>query len=136
MVKRPSQIAPRAPLTRQQIQSAFYGGSPEHKSERWWGGLPKGYVDAKGIATRPGKATTTICPLVTTADSNKATAWVRYALSSGQYRFYEGDKDFPKRIWYKDETDGQIWCGFLVTSGLGEYKGWPIDEEERVEIFG
>jgi len=113
---------------------AHYGGSPEHKIERWWGGLPEAYVDADGVARRPGKALTTICPLITAAERDKATIWVRKALKAGQVRFYEGDKDFPKRLWYRAE--GQIWAGFLVNSGNGQYKGWPIDEEERGEIFG
>lgn len=64
-----------------------------------------------------------------------ATAWVQAALREGKQRYYEGDKDFPKRLWYRD-GDGHVWTGFCVNSVLGQYKGWPIDEEERLEIFG
>ncbi len=77
---------------------------------------------------------TTICPLTSEADRERATGWVRAALMAGQARFYEGDKDFPKHIWYQDET-GQLWFGFCVNSVQGQYKGWPIEEDERVAIF-
>ena len=54
---------------------------------------------------------------------------------AGQLRFYEGDKDFPKHIWYRDER-GQLWFGFCVNGVLGQYKGWPMEEEDRVAVFG
>lgn len=135
MVKRPAQLAPRAPLSPEQIQSARYIGSPEHKVERWWGGLPEVHVDIDGVARRPGKQLTTICPLVSDAERDMATGWVQQALITGQLRYYEGDKVFPKRLWYRDSY-GQVWTGFCVNSVLGQYKGWPVDEEDRVEIFG
>jgi hypothetical protein len=69
------------------------------------------------------------------ADRVRATNWVRAALRAGQIRFYEADKDFPKHIWYRDET-GQLWFGFCINGVLGHYKGWPIDEDERVAVFG
>jgi len=64
-----------------------------------------------------------------------ATSWIRQALGLGQFRYYEGDKDFPKKLWYRDEN-GQVWFGFCMNSVLGQYKGWPIYEDERIEIFG
>lgn len=135
MVKRPAQLPPRTPLTQSQIDMATYVGSPEHKAQRWWGGLPDGYVDANGMAHRPGRQFTTICPLVTAQERDMATGWVRDALIAGQTRFYEGDKDFPRRLWYRD-PHGQLWTGFCVNSMLGQYKGWPIDEDEYSEVFG
>jgi hypothetical protein len=136
MVKRPVQIPPRAPLTPKQIDAARYIGSPEHKVKRWWGGMPEAYVDTDGVAQRPGKQLTTICPLITEAERDIATHWVQQALREGLLRYFEGDKEFPKRLWYRDPRDGQVWTGFCVNSVLGQYKGWPIDEGERVEIFG
>lgn len=135
MIKRPNQIARRTPLTLDQIAGARYIGSPEHKDQRWWGGRPEARVDADGVARRPGKQLTTICPLVTEAERDRATRWVQEALTSGQCRYYEGDKDFPKRLWYVD-PDGRTWTGYCVNGVLGQYKGWPITEEERVAIFG
>lgn len=64
-----------------------------------------------------------------------ATRWVQEALSAARIRFYEGDKVFPKHIWHRDEH-GRLWFGFCVNSVQGQYKGWPIDEEDRVAVFG
>lgn len=132
---RPRQIAARPPLTEDMLAGASYVGSAEHKASQWWGGLPKAYVQADGQAHRPGRQLTTICPKVTLAERNTATLWVRTALRLRQLRYYEGDKDFPKHIWYRDK-DGKLWFGFCVNSVLGQHKGWPIEEQERLEIFG
>jgi hypothetical protein len=64
-----------------------------------------------------------------------ATGWVRIALRLGQGRYYEANQDFPKHIWYTDDCC-QVWFGFCVNSVQGQYKGWPIGEDERVAIFG
>jgi hypothetical protein len=136
MVRRPKQLPPRAPLTSAQIEAASYVGSPEHKARRWWGGLPAGFVGPKGEVTRPKKQQTTLCPLTSEADRQRATAWVRSALAAGQLKYLEGDKDFPARIWYFDNQSSQLWIGYCVNGVLGHFKGWPIDEEERVAVFG
>jgi hypothetical protein len=135
MAKRPPQLPKRLAPSEVQIERAQYVGSPEHKDQRWWGGLPKGFVGIDGIATRPNKEDTTICRLYAIKDRDKATKWVQSALKAGQYKFYEGDKDYPKKVWFRDEG-GQVWFGLCVNSILGQYKGWPIDEEERREVFG
>ena len=110
-----------------------YIGSPEHKESGWWDGLPKSKQLPGGRTGRPGKQTTTICPLISEEDRRKATDWVRSAIAAGQYRFFQSDKDFPKKIWY--QADGKIWFGLVVNPAAGEYKGWPISEKERREIF-
>jgi hypothetical protein len=111
-------------------------GSAEHKTQRWWGGLPLGHIDESGVASRPKKQKTTICPLVEETDCQRATRWVQAALSAGQYRYLEGDKDFPKHVWYFEDQIGQLWRGFCFNTVLGEYKGWPIEEDERRAVFG
>ena len=103
MARRPPQIPVRTPLTVEQTRAASYVGSAEHKAQRWWGGLPGAYADELGLASRPGKQTTTICPLVAEEERRAATEWVRAALAAGQCRYYEADKIFPKKVWYKDE---------------------------------
>lgn len=135
MPRRPRQIPPRTPLTPQQVRSARYVGSPEHKTHAWWGGLPRAYVGDDGTASRPGKQQTTICPLVTRQDRDDATCWVQKALTKGRFKFYDGDQEFPKKIWYRDDT-GMLWVGQCVNTVLGEYKGWPAEEDECVEVFG
>jgi hypothetical protein len=138
MPRKPQQIPERLPLTAEQIAAARYTGSPEHKDQRWWGGLPQAFIDRDGVARRPGKQDTTVCPLRTEAERDEATGWVQIALSSGQFRYYEGDKDYPKKIWYLDSSSrpSKIWLGQCINSVRGEYKGWPIDEDEKREVFG
>ena len=114
-------------------ERATYKGSPEHKDKRWWKGLPEGRQLPGGQVGRPGKQTTTICPLTSEDDRKRATEWVRLAIRLGQCRFYESDQSYPKKIWHK--ADGQLWMGVLVNSRLGHYKGWPISHEERDEVF-
>lgn len=136
MARQPQQLPPRVPLSPEQIRAASYVGSSEHKVKRWWGGLPGAYAGPNGKATRPKKQLTTICPLTTEADLLKATGWVRAALTAGQMRHYEGDKDFPRRIWYRETATGQLWTGYCVNGVQGQYKGWPIEEDQRVAVFG
>lgn len=77
---------------------------------------------------------TTICPLVAEEDRVVATEWVKRAIERGSYVFLEGDRDFPKHIWY--EENGKGWFGFCLNSMAGEYKGWPLEEDERRAYFG
>jgi hypothetical protein len=135
MARRPRQVPAREPLSIAKIRAARYVGSAEHKRLRWWGGLPAASIGEDGAARRPRKQLTTICPLTDETDRRQATKWVRAAIGAGRLRFYEGDKDFPKHIWYRDEK-GQLWFGFCVNGVLGQYKGWPIEEEDRVAVFG
>jgi hypothetical protein len=131
---RPRQLPPRADLTEADIQAAHYVGSAEHKTKRWWGGLPRAFIANDGLVHRPGKQLTTPCPRTTEEQREEASCWVRRALAAGQFRFYEGDGTYPKHLWYKD-ADGQFWFGFAVNQRLGSYKGWPIDEEEKRATF-
>ena len=112
---------------------ARYIGSAEHKDKAWWGGLPKAKQLPGGKVGRRRKQKTTLCPLTSSDDKRRATQWVRSAIASGQYRFYEGDQDFPKKIWHR--ADGRIWYGLCVNQGQGEYKGWPIEEQEWHAVF-
>lgn len=130
---RPSQIPLRSPLLPEEIRAASYVGSPEHKANRWWGGLPGARVSADGKPRRPGKQNTTLCPLLGEDDQARATGWVRCALEAGQYRYFEGDGLYPKHIWYK--ADGNYWFGFAVNQTAGTYKGWPISEVEKFAAF-
>lgn len=136
MARRPQQLPPRTPLASTQIPIAAYVGSAEHKAKRWWGGLPQAYVGPSGAATRPKKQKTTVCPLVNVADRALATQWVRAALSAGQYRYLEADQDFPSRIWYREGETGQLWIGYCINSTQGQYKGWPVEEEDHIAVFG
>ena len=131
---RPKQIAPRAPLTKGEVVGASYVGSKEHKATRWWGGLLGARMGSAGAARRPKKQLTTICPLVTAADQARASARVQEALEQQQYRFYDGDKTYPKHLWHRDEV-GQFLFSFSINGISGTYKEWPIDEAEKRETF-
>jgi hypothetical protein len=134
--RRPRQIPIRPALSEEKIKSASYVGSAEHKAKRWWGGLPLGYVNQSGRATRPKKQQTTICPFTTEAERLMATRWVHHALRAGQVKYYESDRDFPARIWYRDDETNMVWIGYCLNNVMGHYKGWPADESERIAIFG
>jgi hypothetical protein len=133
--RKPTQTPSRTDLTKEAIGSARYVGSPEHKARRWWGGLPMAYIASDGYASRPGRQHTTVCPLVTESEREMATKWVQEALLKRQFRYFEGCGDFPKKIWYRDDQ-GTVWIGFCVNGVLGEYKGWPSSDDERVDVFG
>lgn len=139
MAKRPQQIV-RPKLSYNALRAlakrAVYVGSKEHKTVQWWGGLPGIRVDKKTGKPlgRPHRQKTTICPLVNQPnDKRRATAWIRVAIRSGRCRFVEGDKDFPKYVWYR--VAGQAWYGFCINSVAGEYKGWPLEVDDPDAVF-
>lgn len=123
MTRRPRQTSPRRALSAVEIAA------------RWWGGLPGVRVNSVGRARRPKKQDTTICPLVTVADKALASIWVRAALSTGQYRFLDADRDYPGRVWYRD-SNGMVWAGYCINTIQGHYKGRPSSEEKRRAYFG
>jgi hypothetical protein len=86
-----------------------------------------------GKPVREKKEKTTICDLVAEEDRSRATAWVRAAIERGQFEFFEADQDFPKHVWY--QADGRGWFGFCINPAAGEYKGWPMEEDERRAFF-
>lgn len=81
---------------------------------------------------RKKKPRTSICPLISKEDRERATEWVRRAIRDGQCRFMEGDQDFPKHVWY--EAEGRGWFGFCINSVAGEYKGWPWKRTSAVRF--
>ena len=114
---------------------AIYTGSPEHKETAWWGGLPEARQLGGGRIGRPHRPVTSKCHLHTPRDRARATSWVRCAIKEGKYKYFEGNSEgFPNRVWY--QADAKIWIGYCINRASGEYKGWPICETERNEIFG
>lgn len=131
-VRRPRPQPSRKPLTADERHKlaarATYVGSPEHKDRKWWGGLPQARWRSGRPPRRPKKQLTTVCWLVTEADRETATRYLHTAIAAGQYVFIEGDKEFPKKVWYSEA--GQSWFGYCINRVEGTYKGWPIDEDE------
>jgi hypothetical protein len=114
-------------------KSAAYTGSIEHKDRRSWLGIP--YPRRSKNPTENA----TICPMTSPAQKEEATSWVRYAIENGQFLDGYFENGFPRSIWYRD-VDGQHWQGRLTQCGAGqtpiaEYKGWPISEDEKHEVF-
>jgi hypothetical protein len=114
-------------------QRAEYTGSVEHKDRSSWLGLPR-----PRRSKNPAE-NATICPLVTRSEKEKASSWVRYAIENEQFLLGYFENGFPRSLWFRD-VNGQCWQGRLTQCGAGElpiaeYKGWPISEEEKREIF-
>jgi hypothetical protein len=88
--------------------TAKYCGSPEHK-----------FPHAKSDAT--------LCPSELGGELPQLTEWLRLAIKAGQVGgLLEGD--FPRYVWHQE---GNQWFeGRLTNRTLGEYKGYPIDQEE------
>jgi hypothetical protein len=137
-MKRPDQLPVKRPSEPVELTAlavrASYVGSKEHKAKRWWGGLPGVRYGGDGKPVRDKREKTTICDLVTKADRVRATNWVQAAIQCGQFRFFEGDQDFPKHVWY--QTGARGWFGFCTNSLAGHYKGRPMEEDERLAYFG
>lgn len=134
-VKRPPSRRPAIPADLEELsQRCEYVGSQVHKDKRSWLGLPRPHRSADP------EETATVCPLVSEDDRNTATQWCRIAIRNKQFDPVDWQNGFPRHIWHKDES-GQYWKGFLTNSGAGDkpvaqYKGWPISEEGKNEIFG
>ena len=140
-MKRPTRIPRTRPVSSVNVaalaRDASYVGSCEHKTGPWWSGRGGVRIGADGKAARPKRQHTTICPLASPRDRDRATKWLQTAISRCQFVFVEGDKRFPKHVWYVD-SDGQGWAGRCINSVSGEYKGWPVgvDEMNRMKNRG
>lgn len=91
-----------------------YVGSPEHNDFPSFAGQPRLRADA------------TRCPRDIT-DLELVNLWLRSAVRRGAV----GDQwegIFPRKIWYKDGDI--VFEGRLVNQGNGEYKGYPISQNE------
>jgi hypothetical protein len=66
------------------------------------------------------------------ADPAELTAWLRSALASGRIGA-PWDGDFPRYVWHR--RGDVVYEARLVNSGLGEYKGWPLERDEWPEAF-
>jgi hypothetical protein len=95
-----------------------YVGSPEHKSTRSFAGHP-----------RP-RATASICDPSLAKSQEQVTIWLREAVELG-YLSALWEDGFPRYIWR--EIKGQPYEARLVNSGLGEYKGYPLLEDQWPE---
>ena len=92
---------------------ARYVGSPEHKDAPSFAGQPRPRADAS------------ICDAKLAQD--EVNGWLREALARGTFGgYWEGN--FPRYVWYK--SGNIVYEARLVNSEAGEYKGYPLDEDE------
>lgn len=90
-----------------------YVGSPEHKKFPSFAGHPAPRADAS------------ICDASITQE--QAQLWLREAMTRGLCGgMWEGE--FPRYLWHK--VGEQCYEARLVNQGNGQYKGYPIDDDE------
>lgn len=98
-------------------RQAIYVGSPEHKSSHSFAGPPKLRSDASRCDPNLG-------------EQDQLTGWLRNAIKSGHVGGpWEGT--FPRYVWARHE--GVCYEGRLVNRESGEYKGYPLDDQECPE---
>jgi hypothetical protein len=91
-----------------------YVGSAEQKQQPSFAGPPRLRADASKCDPALG-------------DREELTAWLQEAVRKGQFGA-QWDGEFPRYVWV---SHGSKWYeGRLVNRGLGEYKGYPLRDEE------
>lgn len=94
-----------------------YVGSSEHKTFSSFAGKFNPRADASKCDPK-------------LADRDELTEWLRAAIRAGHAGdLWEGD--FPRYAWCRQ--GGVIYEARLTNSELGEYKGYPLEEDEHVE---
>lgn len=86
---------------------ATYVGSPEHKEMR--------------------RADASRCPKELAFDAALFTQWLQAAITAGHIAG-PVESGLPRYVWHREETF--VFQGRLTNSGLGQYKGWPVEESE------
>ena len=92
--------------------------SPEHKD----------YLTAAGIGRLRSDAT----PCPRGLDFDEVLSWLRAAFGAGNVSA-DLDGVFPKYAWAR--VDGRVYEARLSNSGLGQYKGYPITDDEAPRWF-
>ncbi len=96
---------------------ASYVGSCEHKTVPWFAGSPKPRADASKCDPQ-------------LADADALTGWLQDAIRAGRVsELWEGD--FPRYAWHRHEE--VVYEARLTNSGLGQYKGYPLEAGEEPE---
>lgn len=95
-----------------------YVGSPEHKDTPSFAGNPRPRADAS------------ICDRSLAARQDEITGWLRTAIEQGVFGA-NADGGFPRYAWYRDGA--VVYEARLVNSGLGQYKGYPLNRDEWPE---
>ena len=95
-----------------------YVGSPEHKGTPSFAGWPRPRADAS------------LCDPGLAKSQHQITEWLQMAIREGCIGApWEGE--FPRYVWYKREDI--VYEARLVNRGQGEYKGYPLNQDEWPE---
>ncbi|NLX20350.1 MAG: hypothetical protein GXY55_01600 [Phycisphaerae bacterium] len=97
---------------------ATYGGSPYHKDIPSFAGRPP--------KPRPGAS---ICPRGLAKQRDRVEKWLREAIEQGHVGLWQGD--FPLRVWHREGST--VFEAVLTRSKVGEYHGYPLEPNEKVE---
>ena len=92
-----------------------YVGSPEHKDCLSFAGQPRPRSDAS------------ICDRNLAWKQSELTEWLREGIRNG-LTGHPWEGGFPRYAWCK--KDGVGYEARLVNQGTGEYKGYPLTEDE------
>lgn len=96
-------------------ERASYVGSQEHKDTPSFAGMPRPRVDAS------------LCSRALADEQALLDAWLKTAIREGRVGPpWEGE--FPRYVWHA--THAAFYEARLVNRGLGQYKGYPVDESE------
>lgn len=101
-------------------RSMHYIGSVEHKDAPTPAGWPRPRADAN------------LCDRALGSRFPQMTRWLRQAVAKGDIGApWEGS--YPRYAWYKDRDT--VYEARLVNQTLGEYKGYPLNEDEWPEFL-
>ena len=103
-------------ITLEQLaERVSYVGSPEHKSTPSFAGRPSPRADAS------------LCPQSLAHRKDEIDSWLKAAIRAGTFGGpWEGG--FPRYVWHRVES--QAYEGRLTNRDSGEYKGYPIGDDE------
>lgn len=101
------------------VSRVTYVGSGEHKTFPSFAGPPHPRADASKCDPR-------------LADQDELTCWLQQAIREGRTGG-QWDGDFPRYIWHRAE--GVPYEARLVNRELGQYKGYPLAQDEWPETL-
>jgi hypothetical protein len=111
-------VTPNADVNLAEIaRRARYVGSQEHKDTPSFAGQPhpRRYPPAS------------LCPRSLAGEQEFVTRWLRTAIERGATGSYWVG-GFPRLVWHKEGD--VVYEAYLTNSGLGEYKGYPLEQIE------
>lgn len=98
--------------------SCHYVGSPYHKAGLGFAGVPR--------SRRPDA---NMCPKNLMNARKRVQGWLRKAVRAGHTGAWE--RGFPRYVWYRNGA--VVYEARQGSPGSGEYHGYPLDPDQRVQ---